>query len=93
MESAKYNNVHPYEIKIRKKVQRAIYNKEQRMTEEERRLLREIEETYKEMATTLNHFDYAIEPELIEYYIYQYKAAQVKHGYLLRCMKKLYQPE
>lgn len=74
-------------------MQRLINEKEQKMTLEERKLLKEIEETHKEMAVTLNHFDYAIEPELIEYYIYQYKAAQIKYGYLLKCIKSLYYQE
>lgn len=90
MEAVRYGSRYPYELKISKKVQRAIYNKEKRMTAEERKLLQEIEEANKEMITAFNHFEYVTDPDLIEYYTYQYKAAQIKYGYLLRCMKKLY---
>ena len=90
MESTRYNYVYPYEVKIRKKIQQAIEKKEKKMTLEERQLLREIGEANKEMIVIYNHFDYATEPDLIEYYIYQYKAAQIKYGYLLKCMKELY---
>ena len=82
--------MYPYELKIRRKIQRAIENKEKKMTLEERELLREIEEANREMEITYNHFNYVTEPDLIEYYIYQYKAAQIKYGYLLGCMKRLY---
>lgn len=90
MESARCRYVYPYQLKIRKKLQRAIDNKEKKMTPEERELLREIEEVYKEMHIASSHFNTTIEPDLIEYYIYQYKAAQIKHGYLLRSIKELY---
>ena len=90
MESTRYGHIYPYELKIRKKIQKVIESKEKKMTVRERELLREIEEVYREMTTAFNHFNYATQPDLIEYYVYQYKAAQVKHDYLLRCMKELY---
>lgn len=90
MESTRYGQIQPYELRIRKKLQKVIENKEKKMTAKERELLREIEEVYKEMAVTLNHFNYSTHPDLIEYYVYQYKAAQIKHDYLLRSIKELY---
>lgn len=81
---------YPYGLKISKKVQRAIYKKEKRMTPDERKLVSEIGEAYREMTTTYAHFECATDPQLIEYYTYQYKADQIRYGYLIRCMKKIY---
>ncbi len=90
MESISYNYIYPYNLKVIKKLQRAIEKKENNMSVEERELLKEIEEAHREMITSFNHFNNTIEPGLIEYYIYQYKAAQIKYDYLLRCIKELY---
>lgn len=90
MEATGQSIGYPYGLKIGKKVQRAIDQKEKRMTPEERKLISEIDEAYREMTTTFNHFEYATDPQLIEYYIYKYKADQIRYGYLIRCMKKLY---
>lgn len=90
MESTKHRYIYPYELKTRKKVRKVIDKKEKRMTKVERELIRDIEQAYKEMITMFHHFDYAVEPDLIEYYTYQYKAAQIKYDYLLRCMKEIY---
>lgn len=51
------------------------------------------EEIYKlqeEMAATLSNFSNTIEPELLEYYTYFYKAIEVKHSYMLKRLKKIY---
>ena len=90
VESTRYGQVYPYELRVRKKVQKVIENREKKMTAKERELLREIEEIYREMDTMLNHFNYTTQPDLIEYYVYQYKAAQIKHDYILRCIKELH---
>ena len=93
MEAVRRGSSYPYGLKISKRVQRAITDKEKRMTVEERRLVGEIEEAYLEMTTTFNHFEQATNPDLIEYYTYKYKADQIKYGYLIRCIKKLYSEE
>lgn len=63
---------------------------EQALEEEKRILADEIIALHEEMAVTLNNFSDTIEPELLEYYTYYYKASQIKHSYLLRRLKKLY---
>lgn len=90
MEAVRRGSIYPYGLKAEKRVQRAILTREKRMTEEERKLTSEIEEAYLEMATTLNHLNQTTDPELIEYYAYKYKADQLKYGYLIRCMKKIW---
>lgn len=68
-----------------------VYN-EQR--EEEKRVLAdEINALHEEMAATLQNFSNTVEPELLEYYTYYYKASQLKHSYLMRKLKKIYYDE
>ena len=62
--------------------------------EEEKRLLaEEINALHEEMAATLQNFSNTVEPELLEYYTYCYKASQLKHSYLMRQLKKIYYDE
>ncbi|NLI89479.1 MAG: DUF2508 family protein [Epulopiscium sp.] len=89
MEAIRYGG-YPYDSKISNKLRRAMLKEERKMSEEERELLAEINEAYREMATSFSHFESATDPELIEYYTYKFKADQIKYGYLIRCMKKLY---
>lgn len=49
-----------------------------------------INKVQEEMATTLSGFETASEPELIEYYIYTYKAQEIKHTYLMKKLKEIY---
>lgn len=90
MEATGENNGYPYGLKVSKKVKRAIYKRKKKMSPDERKLIDEIDEAYREMTTTFSHFECATEPELIEYYTYKFKADQIKYGYLIRCMKKIY---
>ncbi len=62
-----------------------------REIENEKRLLRdEITKVQEEMAAALNNFSDVVDPSLVEYYTYYYKANQIKHSYLLRRLKDLY---
>lgn len=61
-----------------------------RECEETRLLAEEINILQDEMAATLDHFSATVEPELLEYYTYYYKASQIKHSYLLKKLKKIY---
>mgnify|MGYP000860397926 FL=1 len=66
-------------------------DKKDREIENEKRLLKEeIERVQEEMAAALNNFSDVVDPALVEYYTYCYKANQIKHGYLLRRLKSLY---
>ena len=89
MEATETRSRYEYGLKVNKKIQRAIHNKKKRMTQDERKLINEIDEAYREMTTTFSHFESATSPDLIEYYTYKYKADQIKYGYLIRCMKQL----
>lgn len=63
---------------------------EERFKEETQVLSGEIGRTQDEMAVTLGNFSDTTEPELLEYYTYYYKAIEIKHGYLLKKLKKIY---
>ncbi|MGL6173792.1 MAG: DUF2508 family protein [Cellulosilyticaceae bacterium] len=63
---------------------------EEQIKRETEILTAEINRVQDEMAATLTNFSDTIEPELLEYYTYYYKANQIKHGYLLRKLKKIY---
>lgn len=57
--------------------------------EEQRLALRlEIEKTEEELAVAYSNFQNVTEPELIDFYIYQVNAIQMKHQFLLREWKK-----
>lgn len=71
-----------------KKREQRMYD--QRREEEKRILAEEINALHEEMAATLNNFSDTVDPELLEYYTYYYKASQLKHSYLLKQLKKIY---
>ena len=52
-------------------------------------LKEDIEKTTLELNTAYENLQHVIEPDLIDYYIYQTKAAQTRYRYLLNCVKKL----
>lgn len=61
-----------------------------RIQEEAALLAQEVNYLQEEMAATMEHFSAEVDPELVDYYTYYYKAAEIKHGYLLRKLKKIY---
>lgn len=61
-----------------------------KLEEETRQLAYEVNQLQEEMAATLNLFSDTIEPDLVDYYTYYYKAAEIKHTYLLKKLKKIY---
>lgn len=64
---------------------------EQRLIEKEKELLQqELNRAQEEMAAAFNQFQLVVEPDLIDYYTYTYKASMVKHNYLIKKLKKLY---
>nr|WP_302598601.1 DUF2508 family protein [uncultured Cellulosilyticum sp.] len=64
---------------------------EQRLIEKEKELLQEeLNRAQEEMAAAFNQFQVVVEPDLIDYYTYAYKASMVKHNYLIKKLKKLY---
>lgn len=49
----------------------------------------DIEKTNQELQMAYTNMQNVTEPDLIDYYIYQTQAAQVRYQYLLNCAKKL----
>ena len=49
----------------------------------------DIEKTASELKAAYTNLQQVTEPELIDYYIYQTKAVQMRYRYLLNCAKKL----
>lgn len=62
----------------------------QKLKEETDMLAEEVGYLQNEMAATMTHFSNEVDPELVDYYTYYYKATQIKHGYLLKKLKKVY---
>ena len=48
-----------------------------------------LEKTNQELQTAYINLQNVTEPDLIDYYIYQTQAAQIRYQYLLNCAKKL----
>ena len=53
------------------------------------RLRVEIERTKCAIEAARNHFEQAVDPTLIDCYIYELNAAQLRYQFLLRCFKSL----
>ncbi len=53
-------------------------------------LAQEVFKVQEEMAAALESFSDVIEPELMDYYTYCYKANEIKHSYLLKKLKRIY---
>lgn len=51
-------------------------------------LLRELKETIGTIDVARNHFEQVVDPTLIDCYIYELKAAQLRYEFLLRRIKK-----
>lgn len=49
----------------------------------------DIEKTTRELQMAYTNMQNVVEPDLIDYYIYQTQAAQIRYQFLLNCAKKL----
>lgn len=56
-------------------------------SEEERSLRREIERSKTAIDSARNHFEQVVDPTLIDCYIYELNAAQLRYQFLLRRFK------
>ena len=65
------------------KLQPTIKNKAYQMLKED------IEKTALELNAAYTNLQNVVDPDLIDYYIYQTKAVQMRYRYLLNCVKKL----
>lgn len=52
-------------------------------------LVDSLEKTTIELKNTYTNLENVVEPDLIDYYIYQAKAVQTRYKFLLNCVKKL----
>lgn len=52
-------------------------------------LRRQLDETKEEIDAARNHFEQAVDPTLIDCYIYEINAAQLRYQFLLRHFKAL----
>jgi len=57
------------------------------LSEEERNLRREIERSKTAIDAARNHFEQVVDPTLIDCYIYELNAAQLRYQFLLRRFK------
>lgn len=52
-------------------------------------LKNDIKKTTEELQLTYANLENVVDPDLIDYYIYQAKAVQMRYKFLLDCVKKL----
>ena len=52
-------------------------------------LLNDLQKTQLELRTVYTNLQHVVEPDLIDYYIYQAKAVQMRYKFLLNCVKKI----
>lgn len=51
------------------------------------KLMEELKQTMGHIDTAINHFEQVVDPTLIDCYIYELKAAQLRYQFLLRNLK------
>lgn len=67
-----------------------LFNFQKPQEDETYMLLKDnLEKTNQELQTAYTNMQNVTEPDLIDYYIYQTQAAQIRYQYLLNCAKKL----
>ena len=67
-----------------------LFNHNKNTENESYMLLKDnLEKTNLELQTAYTNMQNVTEPDLIDYYIYQTQAAQIRYQYLLNCAKKL----
>ena len=52
-------------------------------------LKEDIEKTTSDLRAAYTNLENVVDPDLIDYYIYQAKAVQIRYKFLLSCIKKL----
>lgn len=64
-----------------------LFKKRLIRSEEERKLRSEIERSKTAINSAMNHFEQVVDPTLIDCYIYELNAAQLRYQFLLRRFK------
>lgn len=57
-----------------------------------RLLLRDLEQTTADLRVAYSNLENVVEPDLIDYYIYEVKAVSMRYKFLLNCVKKIEDP-
>lgn len=52
-------------------------------------LIQNLKQTSDDLKNVYNNLEHVVEPDLIDYYIYQAKAVQTRYKFLLNCVKKI----
>ena len=68
-------------------MKKMIFRKRLVRSEEEKNLRREIERSKTAIDSARNHFEQVVDPTLIDCYIYELNAAQLRYQFLLRRFK------
>jgi len=57
--------------------------------------LKQVDQAHREWRIALNNFNYAVDPDLIDYYIYNIEAAEKRYVYFIKQARKenIYAPE
>ena len=66
-----------------------LSKRQQEFPLENQELIEEIDRTRNTIESARNHFEQVVEPTLIDCYIYELKAAQLRYQFLLRRFKLL----
>ena len=65
------------------------FHKSQKEDDDYLMLKADIEKTTSDLRAAYTNLQNVVDPDLIDYYIYQTKAVQMRYRYLLNCAKKL----
>ena len=65
-----------------------LFSKTQKTDPQYTLLLKDLYKTRSELASAYSNLEYMTDPDLIDYYIYQVKAAQMRHKFLLTKVKQ-----
>ncbi len=66
-----------------------LSKRQQEFPSENQELIEEIDRTRNTIESARNHFEQVVDPTLIDCYIYELKAAQLRYQFLLRRFKLL----
>lgn len=56
-------------------------------------LVQDLKKTTADLESVYSNLEQMVEPDLIDYYIYEAKAVQMKYRFLLNCIKKVEQTQ
>lgn len=66
-----------------------LFNKSKKDVDAYLILKEDIEKTTSDLRAAYTNLENVVDPDLIDYYIYQAKAVQIRYKFLLSCIKKL----